>query len=142
VYAVGGEEYVAVASGGNFQLNYPRGDTLWVFSLKGTMGEVPAPPAPSTKSVPAALGPATATNSVTIVNFGFKPDNVTVPVGTTVTWSNTGAFPHSATSDQKVWDTGVLQTGQSASYTFTKPGKYTYFCKPHPFMTGQVTVTG
>jgi len=141
-YQVDGEEYIAIASGGNFQLNYPRGDTLWVFSLKGTMGQVAGPTPPKTKSVPATLGAAVSTDKVTIVNFGFQPANVTITKGTTVTWTNTAAFPHSATSDKKVWDTGVLQTGQSGSFTFNTPGTYTYFCKPHPFMIGQITVTG
>jgi alcohol dehydrogenase (cytochrome c) len=141
VYEAGGDEFVAVASGGNFQLNYPRGDTLRVFSLKGTMGQATAPQKPSTRSLPQTLGPAVATNTATIVNFAFGPDNITVKAGTTVTWTNKGAFPHSATSDQKVWDTQILQTGQAASFTFDKPGTYMYFCKPHPFMLGQVTVT-
>lgn len=35
----------------------------------------------------------------------------------------------------------ALATGQSYSYTFTKPGTYSYLCTIHPFMTATVTVT-
>ena len=48
-YEIDGKQYIAVASGGNFQLNFPRGDALWVFSLDGTLGPVAAPPAPSSE---------------------------------------------------------------------------------------------
>src|SRR6266568_1456367 len=61
-YMVGGQQYVAVAAGGNFQLDFPRGDTLWVFSLNGSMGPVAAPPAPAAQ-VPEA---ARSVSAVTI----------------------------------------------------------------------------
>jgi PQQ-dependent dehydrogenase (methanol/ethanol family) len=80
-YEVDGVQYVAVASGGNFQLDSPRGDTLWVFSLKGTMGPVAAPPAPSSEVSAQSL----AVNHVNIVDFGFVPGSIVIPPGTTVT---------------------------------------------------------
>lgn len=140
-YEVDGDQYVAVAAGGNFQLDYPRGDTLWVFSLKGTMGEASAPPQPPTKSEQAPLGPPVVTDKVEIVNFKFIPDNITVKVGTTITATNTGAFPHTWSDLKGSWDTGVLQTGQSKAITFDKPGVYDFYCKPHPWMVGKLTVT-
>ncbi len=141
VYQVDGQEYVAVASGGNFQLDYPRGDTLWVFSLSGTLGPVSAPPPPATKPEAAIIGAPVQTNSIEIVNFKYDPSNVVIPVGTTVTWKQDGAFPHSATSDDgTTFDSKVMQTGQSFSFTFTTPGVYTYHCTPHPFMVGRIEV--
>ncbi len=70
----------------------------------------------------------------------FTPAHIVVPVGTTVTWLQKGAFPHSATADDGTFDSGVMQTGGKFSFTFKKTGKFTYHCDPHPFMIGEVDV--
>lgn len=139
VYEVDGEEFVAIAAGGNFQLNSPRGDTLWVFSLKG-LGPADAPPPPKTKSEPAALGEAKETDQLTIEDFMFAPNHIKVKAGTTVTWTQNGVFPHSATADDGSFDSDVLNTGEKFSLKFDKPGTYKFHCTPHPFMIGQVEV--
>lgn len=139
VYEVDGQEFVAIASGGNFQLNYPRGDTLWVFSLKG-LGPADAPPAPATKSEPQTLDAAVNKNNLNIVDFGFSPNHVKIPVGTTVTWTETGVFPHTATATNGAFDSKTLQRGDKYSFKFDKVGTYDYFCVIHPFMIGQVEV--
>lgn len=80
---------------------------------------------------------------VTIVDFAFSPADVTVEAGDTVVWTNTGAAPHTSTSDSgqaDAWDSGTLTTGQQFSRTFATPGTFTYFCAIHPFMRGTVTV--
>jgi glucose dehydrogenase len=136
-YEVDGDQYVAVASGGNFQLNFPRGDTLWVFSLKGSMGPVAAPPIPN----PVQQQQALAVNNPRMVDFGYEPGWILVPPGTTVTWTQTGDQPHSATSDQPgVFDSGILNKGQTYSHQFNDEGSFDYFCIPHPFMRGKVIV--
>jgi len=140
-YEIDGTQYVAVASGGNFQLNFPRGDTLWVFALDGTIDPAQAPPPPESEVAAQAL----SVDHVDMVDFGFSPGVIIVPPGTTVTWTNTGQQPHSATStvsetNPNTFDTGILLNGQSASVTFDKPGTYDYFCVPHPFMRGKVIV--
>jgi len=140
-YEIDGKQYIAVAAGGNFQLNFPRGDALWVFSVDGTLGPVAAPPAPSSE----VAANAYATDHVSIVDFAFQPGTIIVPPGTTVTWTNDGAQPHSATStvsetNPVKFDSGILNPGQSYSFTFDKPGTYDYFCVPHPFMRGKVIV--
>ena len=137
-YQVNGQQYVAVASGGDFQLDFPRGDTLWVFSLNGTMGPVAAPAAPTTQVATTAR----SVSNVTVEDFDFKPGvfGVAVPPGTTITWTNNGPTVHTTTSDTGVWDSGDLQVGQSFSFTFTDPGVYWYFCRPHPFMRGSITI--
>ena len=61
-------------------------------------------------------------------------------VGDTVTWTNTGTQPHTATAYSNSFNTGVLSHGQSASHTFTTPGTFTYFCQVHPFMHGTIVV--
>ena len=65
-----------------------------------------------------------------------------IAVGTTVTWQNADDVPHTATSkdDPQVFDSGPLDTDEKFSFTFAKPGKYAYYCKVHPHMTGVVIV--
>jgi amicyanin len=79
-----------------------------------------------------------AAASVTIRNFAFSPATVTVRVGETVTWTNADSVVHNAAGNG--FRTPLLERGQSASYTFTRPGTYRYHCDPHPFMRGTVVV--
>jgi plastocyanin len=78
--------------------------------------------------------------AVTIADFHFTPATITIHVGDTVTWTNQGPSPHTATASDGSFNTGVLNKGQSASHTFTKPGTFTYTCQIHPFMHGTVVV--
>ncbi|MFZ0039778.1 MAG: cupredoxin family copper-binding protein [Solirubrobacteraceae bacterium] len=93
-------------------------------------------------SVPVARRTAHAAGDpgVTIVDFRFSPATITVHVGDTVTWTNNGSMPHSATARDGSFDTGILQRGHDASHTFTKAGTFAYFCQVHPFMHGTVVV--
>ncbi len=80
---------------------------------------------------------------VNIVNFGYDPDTLTVPVGTTVCWVNQDMTPHTVTSDvEGVFDSGSLQQGQTFEYTFNSAGSFPYHCLPHAWMIATVTVTG
>lgn len=137
-YMINGQQYVAVAAGGNFQLDFPRGDTLWVFSLNGTMGPVAAPAAPVTQ----VAATARSVSSVTVEDFDFNPGvfGVAVPPGTTITWTNNGPTAHTTTADSGAWDSGLLNAGDSFSFTFNDPGVYWYFCRPHPWMRGTITI--
>jgi LPXTG-motif cell wall-anchored protein len=83
---------------------------------------------------------AAADTTVTIRDFEFAPSSVTVDAGDTVTWSNEGPTPHSATADDGSFDTGIYGEGQSRSHTFEQAGTFSYFCTPHPNMRGSVTV--
>jgi plastocyanin len=78
-------------------------------------------------------------------NF-FDPANITVEPGTTVTWVQSGNNPHTTTSYDGLWDSGLLPggSGQTFSFTFEEPGTYDYFCIPHEDlgMVGTVTVSG
>lgn len=76
----------------------------------------------------------------TIADYSFSPATLTVHVGDTVTWTNTGHQPHTATATNHSFDTGILQHGQSASHTFTAPGTYSYYCVVHPWMKGTIIV--
>jgi len=101
-------------------------------------------PQPATQASPPASHPApqAAAVAVKIDNFTFQPKELEVAVGTTVTWTNVDDVPHTATSkdDPQTFDSGALDTDEKFSFTFTKPGKYPYYCKVHPHMTGVITV--
>ena len=90
---------------------------------------------------PSETAPASS-SSVKIDNFNFQPKELHVGIGTKVTWQNADDVPHTATSkdDPQAFDSGVIDTDDKYSFTFTKPGKYTYYCKVHPHMTGVVIV--
>jgi LPXTG-motif cell wall-anchored protein len=75
---------------------------------------------------------------VTIKDFSFGPSSVTVHAGDTVTWTNAGPSPHTATGTG--FDTGTLKKGQSGSHTFAQAGTFSYVCTIHPFMKGTVVV--
>jgi len=66
--------------------------------------------------------------------------SVSVAPGTTVTWTNDGDIAHTVTSQDGLFESGLLQSGQDFQFTFDKPGTYSYFCTPHPWMLGQVIV--
>jgi len=79
--------------------------------------------------------------AVSIDNFKFSPEVITVAPGTTVHWTNRDDIPHTVVSDDKTsFKSKVLDTDEQFSYTFTKPGTYSYFCSIHPHMTGKVVV--
>jgi plastocyanin len=84
--------------------------------------------------------PSTANVAVKIDNFVFAPQAITVPVGTTVTWTNSDDIPHTTVSTDGVFKSKVMDTDEKFSYTFTKAGTYSYFCSVHPKMTGQIVV--
>lgn len=104
-------------------------------------------PAPS--ATPAAPGsravtptPAAAANAVASTIQNFRLQNLTVKVGTAVTWTNRDSLPHTTTSSATppLWDSGILQADASFSHTFNQVGTFPYFCRVHPTMTGTVTV--
>jgi plastocyanin len=85
-----------------------------------------------------AQTPATA---VSIDNFTFTPQKLTVKAGTTVTWTNKDDIPHGiAASNNAFTRSKALDTNDSYSFTFTTPGTYAYFCYIHPHMTGTIVV--
>ena len=81
-----------------------------------------------------------ANMEVKIDNFSFGPVDLTVPVGTTVTWTNHDDIPHTVVSTEKLFKSKVLDTDEKFSFTFGKAGTYPYFCSIHPKMTGKVIV--
>jgi plastocyanin len=97
----------------------------------------PAAPAPAT---PAGEMDSNASMAVTIKDYAFTPATLTVPAGTTVTWTNNDPVPHTATASDGSFDSGNLNPGQSFSFTFATPGSFSYVCQYHAGMKGTIVV--
>ena len=100
-------------------------------------GPAPAAPTATTQAQAPAAAPAANAVQVSIRNFLFGTGPLTVKVGTTVTWVNDDSAAHTATADNKLWDSGVLQKGQSFSFTFKQAGQFPYYCTLHGGPGGQ-----
>lgn len=76
------------------------------------------------------------------VSGNFTPPVVRVLIGinNTVTWINEDESAHTVTSLNGTFDSGLINPYNSFSYTFSSPGTYAYYCKPHPWMKGVVIV--
>ncbi|MEU9685421.1 cupredoxin domain-containing protein [Amycolatopsis japonica] len=83
-----------------------------------------------------------ATQQVMMQGYAYGPAALTVRVGDTVTWMQHDQAPHDVvtTSAPVAFRSPQLSAGQSWSYTFTKPGTYSYYCSVHPDMRATVTV--
>ncbi|HVM03813.1 MAG TPA: plastocyanin/azurin family copper-binding protein [Acidimicrobiales bacterium] len=97
---------------------------------------------------------APTANEVTMRLIAFRPENLTVDAGATVTWKQEDAGAHTVTSgtveqggagvtempDDR-FDSGEIATGDTFEFTFNEPGTYPYFCEIHPAtMRGEVRV--
>lgn len=121
--------------------------TWWAITLFGLATYYvwymrPAEPPPTVQTAqPAALG---GTATVIIQNFAYQPQDLRVPVGTTVTWVNHDSAPHTVTANDGRFDSKLLDQGQSFSFTFDQVGTFPYYCvfhgNPGAGMTGTVTV--
>ena len=78
--------------------------------------------------------------AVGIEEFAFAPATLTVPVGTTVTWTNHDEEPHTVTSATGAFRSAGLSNEETFSQTFTDRGTYQYFCALHPHMKATVIV--
>ncbi len=78
------------------------------------------------------------TATVSIKDFAFNPDSVTIAVGGTVTWKNNDSTTHTVKGVD--FESGNLKPGDTFSQTFDKVGTFDYSCAIHPAMTGKVTV--
>ena len=77
---------------------------------------------------------------IVVKDFMFKPVSLSVKVGTTVVWTNEDDEPHTVRSETRLFASGALDTNESYSFRFDKPGTYVFFCSIHPRMTGTVVV--
>ena len=75
-----------------------------------------------------------------IDNFAFTPSALTVKTGTTVVFENHDDIPHSVVDVGGKFHSKALDTNDSFSITFDKPGEIAYFCGLHPHMKGKIIV--
>jgi plastocyanin len=79
---------------------------------------------------------------VHIKDFKYAPTPLKIHVGDTVRFINDDDEPHTVTATDKSFDSEALDTSGAWTYTFTKPGTYSYFCELHPYMKATVVVIG
>jgi plastocyanin len=93
---------------------------------------VDASPSPSPSPAPAVV--------IHIKDYAFSPNTVTINAGQSVEWINDDTVAHSATADDKSFDSGELSQHDTWTHTFTKAGTYDYVCDDHEFMRATVIV--
>lgn len=112
---------------------------LAVVALAGCGGNTSAPTASATPATSPAAGGAT----VAIKDFAFAPQTLTVPVGATVTWTNSDSAAHTVTSADgpttdaattDLFDSGLMGDGDTFTHTFDTAGTFYYLCTPHRTM--------
>jgi len=106
-------------------------------------GQQPAAPVATTPAIanPGTTAPSPVSgDAVTISNFAFSPDMLTVKAGTTVTWTNKDTASHTVTSDNGVFGSETVAPGGTYQFTFAQAGTFAYHCSIHPFMQGTVLV--
>ena len=104
--------------------------------------QTPTQAAPARATAPAGASATTGTAGtveVKIVDFAFDPPTLTVPVGTKVTWTNTGV-QHTVLSLDGVFSSKILDRGDTFSFTFDKAGTFKYMCGLHPDMKATIVV--
>jgi plastocyanin len=113
----------------------------------GSSAPVSGSSAPAGGSASATSSSATASSAprsghvtVTIRNYMYEPMHLTVTAGTTVSFHNDDAAPHTATALNGGFDTGTIKQGQTRTVTLKKSGHYAYHCLFHAFMTASITV--
>ena len=84
---------------------------------------------------------ATGGDAVAIEEFAYKPDNLKIKAGTTVTFTNKDEFAHTATAKDDSFDTGNLEKDAAFEHTFEAAGTFEYLCTIHNSMTGTITVS-
>jgi len=103
------------------------------------MSMAPASMAPVGSTSPSSA-PAASGEQVTIKDFKFAPDSLTVSAGTTVTWTNQDSTQHTVTADDGSFDSGPLAQGGTFTHTFETAGTFSYHCNIHPNMKATITV--
>jgi len=92
-------------------------------------------------TAPAAPGAAgERVHQVSISDFKFVPPTLEVHAGDTIEWKNGDLVAHTATADDRTFDTGPIQADQTRRVVLTKKGRFTYFCRYHITMKGTLVV--
>ena len=150
--------YEAILEGGDTEIGFftmsnqsatPTNPPTATPTTTGNPPRTPTPTPTPTGVAPTPFPPPTATAEPVAVEsdiLNFELEDLTIKVGTTVTWTNRDAALHTSTSGVSsirdgIWDSLALNTSQNFSFTFQELGEFPYWCTIHPFMTATVTVT-
>ncbi len=87
-----------------------------------------------------AASPAPSALTIHIKDFAFNPTPAKIHVGDRVTFINDDDEAHTATADDKSFDSEGLDGGGTWQHVFTKAGTYKYFCELHPYMKATIVV--
>jgi len=99
------------------------------------------PKSSTTTTAGSSAGATSTSDSITISNFMFGPMNTTVSPGATVSVTNKDSATHTLTATGGAFNTGNITQNQTKTFKApTKPGKYSYICNIHQYMTGTLTV--
>lgn len=120
-----------------------------IAAVSGCAGETAGPPQPAAVPAPSTSTPATAAATapsavdvVSITDFVFGPDPLTVAAGATVTVVNRDTANHTVTATDGSFDTGNIPGGGRGTFIAPRaPGRYPYKCAIHPTMTATLVVT-
>jgi plastocyanin len=108
-------------------------------ALLGGLATAALATAPATYAAPADQA---ASPGISMAAFTFAPGDLSVSLGTTVTWTNgQDGVPHTTTSTDGVWDSGSLSASDAFGVTFDRAGDFGYVCTIHPSMHGTVHVS-
>ena len=117
--------------------------TLTTDAVQETGGAATDPTTVPAETTAPAESTTPAPNSITTVDIrdhAFNPAQLNVAPGTTVRFVNNDTVPHTATADNELFDTGVLQPGASLDVFLDGSGTVTYHCELHPEMQGSIVV--
>jgi plastocyanin len=87
-----------------------------------------------------SLADTAGATAIVIKDFVFNPTPLTIKAGSTVVWTNRDGEPHNVVSDTGMFKSGGMDTNESFSFKFDKPGTYHFTCSIHPRMVGTVVV--
>lgn len=101
---------------------------------------VPPVGAAGRPSDPEARGPR-AVQRIAMVDTAYRPRSLSVPRGTRIRWVNRGNLLHSSTSTRGLWDSGLLDPGETFTRVFRRAGTFRFTCTLHSTMRGRIVVT-
>jgi plastocyanin len=88
--------------------------------------------------------------ATTLGDKSFSPNHTKVKVGSSIIWTNDDSIIHTVTSGTpntpdagQVFDSGLtslVSPSKTYSHKFISAGEFSYFCRLHPTMVGEIEV--
>ena len=117
---------------------------VFAVACGGGYSSSPTEPSPVPSPMPAPGGPSSAVTipagAESLGNRAYRPTELNVAVGTTVTWMNMDSVSHTSTSDVTGWNSRSIAPGGQFTFAFQTAGTFPYHCTIHPGMVGTVVV--